>query len=438
MAAKEDSRAALEVSDDEAKFSNDEFEDEEDEEERRHNKYMSMFRDKRPLQPHLKKITQDYGSVVSVISPDDFCFLREDDKPKMDALQLEIDKTCNPPHLHSPPAGKLKPHEFCFAYSAAIGAWCRAEFIHLNKGKERNMAIASISIAKAFTVQVYLLDYHYNDEVYSMNLRDRVQRDDLFNFKKYPILRLQCHLVGVRPREGSNWSIEAINSFKSLVLNRRFKLKCKELQNETYYCGLEYFINHVSGNAALTDIMVFRDIACYNATNTRNVRFLADPIKTFSPVTLPRVGAAISVVSVHVENPDLFYVYTTEQEKKCVETQVKLQKRYDKLADDPDFHVLFPKLGMPCVSIFHLDQCYYRSVIVKIENSQCVKVRYIDYGNEELVKLEDLFLLVDDFLFPEALAIPCRLDGIKPAKNSRVWSPEVSTIILSSSYFTKI
>ena len=54
-----------------------------------------------------------------------------------------------------------------------------------------------------------------------------------------------------------------------------------------------------------------------------------------------------------------------------------------------------PVVGQIIMSHYSLDDNYYRVIVTKVEGKK-VLVKYIDYGNEEVVTLDKLFELPDE------------------------------------------
>lgn len=49
--------------------------------------------------------------------------------------------------------------------------------------------------------------------------------------------------------------------------------------------------------------------------------------------------------------------------------------------------------GLPCCALFESDQLWYRSEIVDVMDSENVKVKYIDFGNEEIIAIAHLRMI---------------------------------------------
>lgn len=72
--------------------------------------------------------------------------------------------------------------------------------------------------------------------------------------------------------------------------------------------------------------------------------------------------------------------------------------------------------GQACLARFHFDSKYYRAEIVSFLESDCIQVRFIDYGNVEECRYTDLLNIIVYPLVP-IQARKYKLYGIKPLNN---------------------
>ena len=66
-----------------------------------------------------------------------------------------------------------------------------------------------------------------------------------------------------------------------------------------------------------------------------------------------------------------------------------------------------PQVGDLCCALSAVYKEYYRAVIINTVNEdKCtIIVQYIDYGNEESISLDRVFILVEQFCFPHTYAV---------------------------------
>ncbi|OXU22838.1 hypothetical protein TSAR_002680 [Trichomalopsis sarcophagae] len=71
---------------------------------------------------------------------------------------------------------------------------------------------------------------------------------------------------------------------------------------------------------------------------------------------------------------------------------------------------------MPCIALYDLDKKWYRASIIGMTDNDKARVFYVDYGNEEIVSVQNLRVIPADLVrvLPKQ-AIRCSLNGFKPA-----------------------
>ncbi|CAH0557520.1 unnamed protein product [Brassicogethes aeneus] len=126
------------------------------------------------------------------------------------------------------------------------------------------------------------------------------------------------------------------------------------------------------------------------------------------PMSLNR-GFSQPVKVSFVYSCNRFYVQLCSKEEELLNMMLDLQNNCAS-SDCMDPSTL--TVGLPCCALYEGDQKWYRSQIVEILPENAVKVRYIDYGNEEVVSNSVLRLVQGEqltVLRPQA--IECCLNG---------------------------
>lgn len=62
---------------------------------------------------------------------------------------------------------------------------------------------------------------------------------------------------------------------------------------------------------------------------------------------------------------------------------------------------------------FKYDSQWYRAEIISVESSQC-EVFFVDYGDVEIVPIDDILELRTDMLSLRVQAVECTLANVKP------------------------
>ncbi|XP_045471417.1 maternal protein tudor-like isoform X3 [Harmonia axyridis] len=144
-------------------------------------------------------------------------------------------------------------------------------------------------------------------------------------------------------------------------------------------------------------------------TNTDVLEILnkAAKIAYPSPITLHR-GFTRSVKVTFVYSCNKFYIHLKSNEEELNILMAKIQAYCN---SDTTSFLEDPKIDQPCCAQFAHDGQWYRSLIVAV-NEDNVKVRYIDYGNEEDVPWQSLKTIKGELLISmRPQAIECCLNG---------------------------
>jgi len=123
-----------------------------------------------------------------------------------------------------------------------------------------------------------------------------------------------------------------------------------------------------------------------------------------------------------------FYLQTEDADVHLMNMKVELDK-CRKVFEKP------PQLGTICVAPYHIDKQYYRAQIIEIDkqtnfnnpntsfntsinkyNESKVKVLYIDYGNEDIVDINEIFKITLELKNIPPLTLNCRLNLSKKLK----------------------
>ena len=82
--------------------------------------------------------------------------------------------------------------------------------------------------------------------------------------------------------------------------------------------------------------------------------------------------------------------------------EVMLAANNTKLCPIPPGNI---QAGVPCLARYSMDNTVYRAVVLKKDSS--AKVYYLDYGNSEQVRLENVFSMPGDQLATQMLSVRC-------------------------------
>nr|KAG5696920.1 hypothetical protein BaRGS_015884 [Batillaria attramentaria] len=122
----------------------------------------------------------------------------------------------------------------------------------------------------------------------------------------------------------------------------------------------------------------------------------------------PPSGSSDAIIT-HLEDDNgMFFVQLLSAETQLEQLSSKLQSVFSSGGlplSGP------PTKDMVCCARFSVDGCWYRSKIESISGGKA-KVRFVDYGNAEVVQVNGLKAVPADLLTVPVQAFPCRLKGL--------------------------
>lgn len=68
----------------------------------------------------------------------------------------------------------------------------------------------------------------------------------------------------------------------------------------------------------------------------------------------------------------------------------------------------------------YIDKRWYRAEVVRFYDDRNVMVFYVDYGNSEMVRLEEVHEWDERFSYLPYQAVLCKLSNLQPAKSFHV------------------
>ncbi|XP_071986252.1 tudor domain-containing protein 1 isoform X2 [Engystomops pustulosus] len=146
---------------------------------------------------------------------------------------------------------------------------------------------------------------------------------------------------------------------------------------------------------------------------------------TPKPEALPssvRVGDRFDVDIPVIDNPEMFFCQRTQSAQQLADVMVKMRERYGKIS--PPSNGFIPVPGEPCAAQFSEDNNWYRAGVVRHLSGDSVLVRYLDFGNTEVLPSSRLRRIDPDLLSIPFQAAQASLAGVKPLSGQ--WSPEAT------------
>ncbi|XP_063771297.1 tudor domain-containing protein 6 isoform X3 [Pseudophryne corroboree] len=140
-------------------------------------------------------------------------------------------------------------------------------------------------------------------------------------------------------------------------------------------------------------------------------------IKSFK-WNLPLPGKTVTVYASAVDSPEYFWCQLSTADIDSL--AVRVQEAGEQSIKDEEF-IAAIQIGNSCNVMYSEDENWYRAIVTKLE-ADLVTVRFIDYGNEDSVSVDQIRQLSDTLLEIPAQAFPCCLAGFN--SKAGTWTSE--------------
>ena len=263
----------------------------------------------------------------------------------------------------------------CLAKFSDDRMWYRAEVVEVKQGK----------------AAVFYVDYGNAEILPLSELRVLPPR-----YADVPTLAVKCCL-NLDPK--SVWSDSRISRLQELALDKRLSAKVVSRMAGTYV--LELYEPNMQKNlvSIVEDKDLLHQLPINNDMNLRvNVSW--------------------------VTSPDDFWLHMANNEQLLENMVQEMQDYYDVATEK---YTEYPSVGTSVVAQFSEDNAWYRAIVEEVFDSK-VRVRFVDFGNDEVVVRANLRPLIPVFAQYPCQAVRCRLPDIKPV-SMKGWTPDVKAYL---------
>lgn len=226
--------------------------------------------------------------------------------------------------------------------------------------------------------QVLFVDYGNGEEVDTSLLQVLTSE-----FRTQSALAYRCALDSLSP-VGDGWSEDAIGHLESLTMDQ--ELACKFVTNTTVCLTGE--------EGDIGEDLVAKGYAI--VSRAMDLKF----------ATKEKPQGKVPAFVSHVE--DVFYLQLISEEDKLAELSENLQTLCENMSTPQPDQV---KVGLHCCAKFSEDQAWYRATVSMV-NRQEVTVRFVDFGNCDVVGPEHIKLLNAEVQMPAPLAYLAVIKGV--------------------------
>ncbi|XP_061180909.1 uncharacterized protein LOC133189557 [Saccostrea echinata] len=292
----------------------------------------------------------------------------------------------------------LFPKERC-VHEYEVGKPCVAKFSEDNRWYR-----GEISEVEDDRVKVHFVDYGNTETVNKAEVKAANA-----NYMSLEIQGVKCSLSGVLQED---WSTEAIEKFEELVMD-------KELQaNVVNFSGGLYLLKLSENGEDVAQSLA--DAGLCKVSSAPIVSTLQNPY----PALPQQEGEKVTAFVSWIENPHNFWIQPEEKADKLEELVADIQEHYE--AGGSELENI--NLGDPVVAKFSEDEAWYRAYVENIQRSN-ITVRFVDYGNADVVTKDALRQVEQKFREVPAQALRCSLSGVKPLQTG--WSDDTKEIMQS-------
>ncbi|XP_067841367.1 tudor domain-containing protein 6-like [Heptranchias perlo] len=235
-------------------------------------------------------------------------------------------------------------------------------------------------------------------------IKEEVNSEDMKEVTPAFTLTYECKLHGLFPIDGNNWSENAIELFETLVLHKTVTVKVISVSEANIlevaiYENLDNVVrNRLTASGFGVEKLNVSDTASYG----RYIR------------KIPLVGQAIEGYITAAESPSYFWCqYSTPE----IQMLSKRMQEVGALGNTNRELLSNISVGDSCFCKYCEDEQWYRAEVKKI-NGSILSLQYVDYGNEDDVKIEQVKKLPKELLKIPTQSFPCCLSGYDLSKGS--------------------
>ncbi|XP_054706757.1 tudor domain-containing 6-like [Uloborus diversus] len=258
---------------------------------------------------------------------------------------------------------------------------------------------------------VSFVDYG-NSEIISLDNLKPITRE-LF---EVPVVATECSLFGMQAVEGKEQEIsDKLEEFYVEEVDVELEIcACNPLKVKLYHNGADFITDLISeGLAVAAECNVDSDIqpdAEIENESSQNSNIVVSP-----PVSVDLETNPVSVKFYEIENNvAILYAVPIDLNEELENLQAHLNDVYNEMERKP---VAFENMTF-CVAKYSEDECWYRAQILSSE-SENIKVKFIDYGNSEVIDVKDINVLIPEFAQKPQFSIRCILPCYKVIEDKK-------------------
>ncbi|XP_034430715.1 RING finger protein 17 isoform X2 [Hippoglossus hippoglossus] len=369
--------------------------------------------------------------VTHVVNPSHFYVRYMAERRDSEILSKRINQFCSREDCYFTSSDSVETGSLIFV-KWMEGLWCRASVVEiLQSGCVET--VKTCKVTQLANVRVFFFENGVTENITiereegssesSLNavnnhLRKVVETVNL-ELGYFAPQAIRCSLKDLVPYDlTKGWSKEAEVEFRSVVGFAAVEMRPLGQDRDALLVDLRKVPMDQPSDTPICvrEYLVFIEVARFYSPVTLSRKPLL-----FYPPVYPNNNRALNAVVSHINNPADFYIQLVDNMESLL-LSVKLQNCYNatSVAGQDDLNIYCPSIGQACVARYD-DKLWYRAQVMGHPGGRNVEVRFVDFGNIQILSVSDLRKMKDEFFALPSMAIHCCLSGVTPL-DGETWS----------------
>uniref|UniRef100_A0A3B4Z7Q8 Ring finger protein 17 n=1 Tax=Stegastes partitus TaxID=144197 RepID=A0A3B4Z7Q8_9TELE len=389
--------------------------------------------------PRCKRNVTQWVVVTHIVNPSHFYVRYVAEKKENENLPKKINHICCRDGCHFTSGDMVGNGSMIFVKWKDL--WCRASVVEVLQNGSAE-AVRACPVTQLEGIRVFLVDSGFTLSIdipreegatvtslkaVNNHLRkvDEMVKLELGSFAPQAV---RCSLKDLVPYDLTRgWSKEAQAEFRSVVGSTAVEMRPLGQDRDSLLVDLRKAAMDQSSDVPISvrEYLVFVEVARFYSPVTLGRR----PLLYYPPV-YPKINTELNAVVSHINNPADFYIQLVDNMEPLL-LSAKLQECYNEttVVGQLELNVYCPVIGQACVARFE-DKSWYRAQVIGHPGGRKVEVQYVDFGNKNILSVNDLRKIKDEFFALPAMAIHCCLSHVIPVEGES-WSEACTSRFIS-------
>ncbi|XP_023716578.1 maternal protein tudor isoform X3 [Cryptotermes secundus] len=324
--------------------------------------------------------------VVFLASPEEFCVQMTSESSKLTSVMKGIASKYGSGGGNPVPSARLRTGTACVAPYSEDGIMYRG----------------IIESVDSISAVVLFCDYGNRQEVTLDKIKDISNE-----YLSLPIQGLTCKLQNAKPQNGVSWSEDEIVKFTTLTEEKKLQAYFVRKSNGVY----EVVLTDIETGSDLNDQFCaipeqVQDVGS-KVGDSQNYELASPDQRYLLQKVTPETEHMVAIT--WFVNPEQFYCQMVSSQLAIKELMDAIQSAY--YSKPP---VTAPvEVGSPVIAKFLTDGVLYRAEVKEVLDTSSLIVQFVDYGNCDIVKQNDVWHIEARFMDLPKQALSCCLRGVE-------------------------